>query len=361
MIEIMRRSTMDIKKRTEEVTKPKGENKMENARVNQILENLKGFGTNPSQLYTNQEIVDHLTALQTALARGVFERLHAENLRERDIMIHFESLAVEYGLEASDLFIRFKSNMSELGYTIGSFIKGMHGERIARRALKLLSYEKDIRILYNVQLADDEAQAEYDAIVIAPYGLFVVEVKNWGASMTITPNGLLQRDDDSGIVYDLPGRMSLKEALLREYLGDLFPNNYHNMLLLSNEKAQLQDNYRKISVSCGGGIAYEIKSYNNTSPEMSDAQVNIVAESILKHHKEQRALCPIKCEEIITDYSVLMAQIEEASSVANEESILYEATIPKSKPKESNRMIKWFDRINWKKVGTAARQASQLF
>jgi hypothetical protein len=330
---------------------------MENARVNQILESLKGFGTNPNQLYTNQEIVDHLTVLQTALARGVFERLHAENLRERDIMIHFESLAAEYGLETSDLFIRFKSNMSELGFTIGSFIKGMHGERIARRALKLLSYEKDISILYNVQLEDNEAQAEYDAIVIAPYGIFVVEVKNWGTSMTVAPNGLIQRDDGSGIVYDIPGRMSVKEALLREYLGELFPKSYHNMLLFSNEKAQVQDNYGKIPMSFGGGISYEIKSYNKTSPEMSEAQVNIISETILEHHKEQRALCQVKCAEIVADYAVLMAQIEEASSAASEESMLDEATILKSKPKDSNRISrigKWFGRINWRKVGAAA-------
>lgn len=31
--------------------------------------------------------------------------------------------------------------MGELGYTIGSFIKGMKGERIARRALKLISFD----------------------------------------------------------------------------------------------------------------------------------------------------------------------------------------------------------------------------
>jgi hypothetical protein len=325
-----------------------------NTRINQIRESLQGLGTHPNQTYTNQEIVEHLITLQSALARGVFEKTHAEHLRDRDIMIHFESLAKEYGIDTTETYIRFKSNMSALGFTIGSFIKGLNGEKIAKRALKLLSFEKGVRILYNVQLEDDDAQTEYDAIVIAPYGLFVIEVKNWGSSMTIAPNGLIQRDDDSSIVYDLPGRMSLKEALLREYLGDLFPNNYHNMLLLSNEKAQLQDNYQKISVSCGGGIAYEIKSYNKTNPELSDAQVSIVAETILKHHKEQRALCPVKCEEIIADYAVLMTLIEEASSAANEESILDEATIPRSKPKESNRMIKWFDRINWRKVGTIA-------
>lgn len=211
---------------------------MNSTRMNQIIENLKELGTNQNILYTNQEVIDHLTDLQGAMARGVFEKTHAENLRDRDMMIHFEALAKEYGIDKSDTYLRFKANMSELGYTIGSFIKGMNGERIARRALKLLSYDKGIRILYNVQLKDEDVQAEYDAIVIAPYGMFVIEVKNWGASMTISPNGLLIRNDDNDVVYDIPGRMSIKEALLRKYLKELFPADYHNMLLFPNERAQ---------------------------------------------------------------------------------------------------------------------------
>ena len=133
---------------------------MNTNRMSQIIESLNGLGTKQNTMYTNQEIIDHLTELQGAMARGVFEKTHAENLRDRDIMIHFEALAKEYGLNESDTYIRFKSNMSELGYTIGSFIKGMNGERIAKRALKLLSYDKGIRILYNVQLEDKDAQAE---------------------------------------------------------------------------------------------------------------------------------------------------------------------------------------------------------
>lgn len=261
---------------------------MNTNRMSQIIESLNGLGTKQNTMYTNQEIIDHLTELQGAMARGVFEKTHAENLRDRDIMIHFESLAKEYGLDESDTYIRFKSNMSELGYTIGSFIKGMNGERIVKRALKLLSYDKGIRILYNVQLEDEDAQAEYDAIVITPYGMFVVEVKNWGVSMTISPNGLLTRNDDSGIVYDLPGRMSVKEALLREHLQELFPKNYHNMLLLSNERAQVEDNYHQISISCGGGISYEIKSYGKSGNTLTEEQVTKIVDTILANHKEQR-------------------------------------------------------------------------
>lgn len=321
---------------------------MNTNRMSQIIESLNGLGTQRGIMYTNQEIIDHLRELQGAMARGVFEKTHAENLRDRDIMIHFEALAKEYGLDGTDTYLRFKSNMSELGYTIGSFIKGMNGERIAKRALKLLSYDKGIRILYNIQLEDEDVQAEYDAIVITPYGMFVVEVKNWGASMTISSNGLLTRNDDSGIVYDLPGRMSIKEALLREHLQELFPKNYHNMLLLSNERAQIQDNYHQISISCGGGISYEIKSYSKNGNTMTEEEIAKIADTLLANHKEQRALCSVKCEEIIADYAELMVQIEAASNGTVEELTdpktpvlekVFKANVLKGHP--------WFKRVDW--------------
>ena len=107
---------------------------MNNARINQIITNLNGLGTSPEVLYTNQEIIDKLKELQAAMMRGIYEKTHAENLRDRDIMLHFEALAKEYGLESTETYRRFAGNMTEMCYTIGSFIKGMNGERIARRA-----------------------------------------------------------------------------------------------------------------------------------------------------------------------------------------------------------------------------------
>ena len=41
---------------------------MTNTRMNQIIEPLVGLGTKPDVMYTNQEVVDHLKALQSALA-----------------------------------------------------------------------------------------------------------------------------------------------------------------------------------------------------------------------------------------------------------------------------------------------------
>ena len=116
---------------------------MTNTRMNQIIEPLVGLGTRPDVMYTNQEVVDHLKALQSALAQGVFEKTHAENLRDRDIMIHFEALAKEYGLDGTEIYHRFKANMDELGYTIGSFIKG-----ILTGTLRILSLRGRTHVVY---------------------------------------------------------------------------------------------------------------------------------------------------------------------------------------------------------------------
>lgn len=285
---------------------------MNEIRENSIKELFEGVGPDSTTLYTNQEIVDLLMELQKTMISGVYEKTHAEYMREKDLMVHFATLAAEYGLKETETYKRFESNMNDLGYTIGSFIKGMKGEKIARRALKLISFDKNVKILYNIALEDEDAQAEYDAIVIAPYGLFVVEVKNWGSEMHIDENGILRRNDQD-IKYDLPGRMSVKEGLLREYLGDIFPDKYQGIVLFSNENAKVQDDYKQMPVCYGGGIVYSIRSFNKGEEILTASQINEIAEKITSNHKEQRALCKVNCEEIVEDYASLMAAIEEAA------------------------------------------------
>lgn len=340
------------------------------SRVSQIKKQLKGLGTSPYRLYTNQEVVDRLKELQAAMTRGVFEKTHAENLRDKDIMLHFKTLAEEYGLAQTDTYCRFETNMRELSYTIGTYIKGMCGERMARKSLKLLSLDKNTRILYNVQLEDEDVQAEYDAIVITPYGLFVVEVKNWDGDITITPSGLLTKDEGK-ITYSLADKMSIKEALLREYLQDQFPASFHTMLLLPTEKAHVQDDYQKIFMCCGGALSYEIRSFESPENAMTAEQVAAIAETICAHHKEQRTLCPVNCDEIIGDYAILMARIEELA--ANSESLgedrpedIEHSETQKETPAETDHKEptaqeasakRWYESVNW---GSLAAQAAVI-
>ena len=280
-------------------------------RVTFIKEGLNELGTKAGVFYTNQEIIDKLKELQAALSRGIFEKTHAENFMEREIIRHFEMLAAEYGLESSDRFYRFKKNVEELGMTIGTYIKGMAGERSARKALKLLGMDKGVKILYNVCLEEDDCQAEYDAIVLAPYGVFVIEVKNWAGSAKITSKGLLKKIGFGEVTYDLSGRMGMKEALLRSSLGDLFPKKYINMVLFSNEKVEIEDDYHRIPYVIGGGISNEIRLFAKSGNALTEKQISKIEARILEVHKEQKTLCDVKCEEIIDDYASLMAEIEE--------------------------------------------------
>ena len=187
--------------------------------------------------------------------------------------------------------------------------------------------------------------------MVAPYGMFVIEVKNWGTAVTISPNGLLTRDDNSDIIYDLPGRMSVKEALLREYLQEIFPAHYHSLLLFPNERVQIQDNYHQVPISCGAGISYQIKSYAKTGESLTAEQVEKIAETILANHKEQRALCSVRCDEIIADYAKLMVQIEEASGKAGNIPSEPKAPAPANAVTQTERP--WFRQIDWGNVAAS--------
>jgi len=293
---------------------------MNTERAMHIKSSLEGLGTDPTKGYTHKEIIDKLIELENALLSAVYEKNHAENMRPQDLTKHFSTLAEEFGLNNSEVYKRFVANMDELDHTVKSLIAGQRGERIARSSLKPLTYNGDIKILYNVQLEDEVMKTEYDAIVIAPYGLFVVEVKNWPGRVTLTSDGFLTRDGSS-VISNLAARMIVKESLLKECLGDLFPKRYSGILLFPEEKTMLKDEYHQIPFSYGISIINSIKQYSNGSVVLSPAQIEAVSELITNSNKNQYTYCDVKCSEIIEDFATLMSQIESASNNEEDESI----------------------------------------
>lgn len=286
---------------------------MNTNRVEQIKESLSGLGTTPDQGYSNKEIISRLIELENALLAGVYEKNHAENMRPQDLTKHFATLAEEFGLDKSATYKRFTANMDELDFAVKTFIGGQKGEQLAKSSLRPLSFDQNTKILYNIALEDDEMKTEYDAIVIAPYGLFVVEVKNWNGDVTLTRDGFLTRNNGA-ISTNLAARMLVKESLLRECLGDLFPENYHSILLFPENKTRLKDEYHRLPIGYGAGIANSIRCCASTTTRISSDQINAIVEKLFANHTEQLTYCTVKCEEIIADFATLMAQMESASS-----------------------------------------------
>lgn len=285
-------------------------------RVDQIKASLAGYGTTPEKGYSNKEIISRLIELENALLAGVYEKNHAENMRPQDLTKHFAALAEEFGLDESSTYKRFVKNMDELDFAVKTFIGGQRGEQLARGSLRPLTFDQSVKILYNIALENGEMKTEYDAIVIAPFGLFVVEVKNWNGDVMLTKDGFLTRSNGA-VCTNLAARMLVKEALLRECLADLWPETYHGILLFPENKTRLRDEYHRLPVGYGAGIANSIRACSSSRARIPHEQIEAIADRITSHHAEQLTYCTVKCNEIIEDFAMLMAQMESAS---NEES-----------------------------------------
>jgi len=330
---------------------------MNTERVEQIKKSLEGIGTNPSTGYTHQEIIDKLIELEKALLAGVYEKNHAENMRPQDLTTHFALLAEEFGLDDSDTYQRFLINMDDLDHTVKSLIAGQKGERLAKLSLRPLTYDQNVRILYNIALGNDNMKTEYDAIVIAPYGLFTVEVKNWTGDVTLTKDGFLVRNG-SHFSKNLAARMLVKETLLKEQLGDLFPANYSGVLLFPEDKTRFRDDYRRIPVGYGAGVANSIRFSEGTRIVLTPDQINAIAERLTAANLEQYTLCTVKCDEIIDDFATLMAQMESASVEEEDDSLGLSVdatlTIPDSVMEFVNKGKDILSNVNWDRVKSAA-------
>lgn len=321
----------------------------------QIRATLEGLGTEQDVLYTNDEIIENLDELQRALASGLFAATHVECARAKDIMAGIEKLAVERGLDTTPEFQRLNSNMGYLGYTIASLIKGRTGERNTMKALQLLALDKNVRILYNIAIQDGEAQTEYDAIILAPYGVFAVEVKNYNESMRITESGMLEKQENPDLQYNLGGRMNCKEYLLRKVLGDRLPAaQYHGLLLYANEYSRLTDDYKRIRICYRNTIVQDIQAFDTGVTLFTQDQISEMEQLLVQVHTPKRYACRVNCEAIKEDFTYLMEQIAPTPEI--EEEIPADEAVPEMPfdipMEEAVKHFSWKE--FWCGVGTGA-------
>lgn len=279
-------------------------------KLNDICVSLEGIGTEKNVLYTNEEMIENLDKLQRALACSIFAATHVECTRAKEIMAGIKRMAIAHGMDTTPEYQRLNANMNQLGYTIGSLIKGRNGERNTEKALQLLELDKNVRILYNVAIQAEDAQTEYDAIILAPYGVFVVEVKNYNEDMRITESGMFERLTNPDFQYNLGGRMNCKEYLLRKTLGDLLPAaNYHSILLYANEYSKLVDDYGRIQVCFRNTIVQDVKKYDDGQAVFSQDQLTAMEHTLRSIHTPKRYACKVDCTAIKEDFAYLMGKM----------------------------------------------------
>ena len=277
----------------------------------EIKDRLSGIGTMASASYTNQEIVDHLKDLQYAIAHEVCGEDEGSRVRADVIVQAIEGKVKELGLQDSECFITFKQDMQDIGREIALTISGMKGEAKGFRALKALEYDTDTYVLHNVCLNDGEGRTEIDALVISPYGVFVIEMKNCRKTMTITKDGYFQKLDNPDYQYPLGERMCCKEILVRETLGEALNVPVRSMLLLVND-ADVIDEFGKIQMANRNTVVYKIRSYAKESKHLEKDEVSEMVAKVEASHEEAKYPCSLDCERIVDNLAALVDEIESA-------------------------------------------------
>ena len=303
-------------------------------------------------LYNNEELEHLVVGFQAAVSQVMLSSGIADKITPRDITSFLERLATENGVEEDETFQRLRDEMRDLGFLIGSLKKGAKGEKRTREGLRNMEFSPDVKILYNITLDDGTDRTEYDAIVLTPYGLFVIEAKNFNGDARITEKGILLRDDDRFGAYNLGEKMNRKEFLLRSCLGELASVPYHALLLYVNEQADVKDEYRLIPITYCNTVAKTIQQFDHGDELITPDELKQIEEEILGHQIDARYPCSVDCQQIISDLTVILRKIGNAKEpCVPKEPPVQPRYVPAPRRVKPGKRYPWYKKAGWALLG----------
>lgn len=222
-----------------------------------------------SKTYTNEEILERLKSLERLLLERVFETSYSESLRTYDLIDHLRSKGHDLGLEGEDTYAALIRDLKKLSSTIGGLINGRRGELLAAKSLRCL--HGDSILLSNIALPNGASFEEYDQVLIAHSGIYVIEVKNYRNDVVIDDGGILHCGIRS---YNVGERMREKMHALWDAVqfssdGCITEENVHGMLLFVNNDASVTDHFHRVPVMRCGQIVYSIEDANRCDEKLS--------------------------------------------------------------------------------------------
>ena len=131
------------------------------------------------------------------------------------------------------------------------------------------------------------------------------------------------------------------------------------MLLIPENKTRLKDEYHQIPIAYGESIANSIRFCSGTRVEMSPRRIDAIAKRLCFNSVEQLSPCPVRCDVIIDDFAMLMAQMEAASNeeVEQDDDGTIEVTVtaniemsPNSGEVLSHKLDN-LSNVDWKRIG----------
>ena len=296
---------------------------MEMSRINELMASMNSFG---KEAYHKSELLDEMFALQREIVTLTFNEDHAttSDLKIWDVERHLEQMNQNCENIADEELKRFKSGSKKLCNLIKAEISGNRGEYKAFRTLDYL--HTDHIILKNIELKDGDLRTELDAVVITPYGITIVEVKNTAKNIFIDENGSYYRTGQY-LKWDcnIAQKMDVKEELLVKALASQGIENVeiNKVVVFTDNRIEIQNKYTKIHTCFVSQLPYLIDGFKSQLRLTFEEMENI--EKFIKNADYKEAYpFGFDVQQYKTDFATLMALLEEASAKLDDETVIEE-------------------------------------
>lgn len=290
---------------------------MNENRVNELVASMNSFG---KEAYYKRELLDEMMALQREIVTLTFNGEHAAtaDLKIWDVERHLEQLNEECGHVADEELNQFESGCKVLCNLIKAEISGNRGEYKAFRTLDYI--RTDHIILKNIELKYGDDRTELDAVVITPYGITIVEVKNTARDIFIDENGDYYRTGeflnwDCNIVQ----KMNLKEELLKRALEEegFADVDINKIVVFTDNRIKVQNKCTDIKTSFASQLPYLIEGFKKRTDLSKTAMEQI--EEVIKNAESKEAYpFEFNTAKYKEDFSRLMVALEDASAKTEE-------------------------------------------
>lgn len=198
---------------------------------------------------------------------------------------------------------------------------GQKGEDRAAQAMELLG-DKVIS-LQNLRLKYNNLDIEHDLVIIAPTGIFSVEVKNKRNNGTISEKGILKSGSHS---ENLIEQIRRHTNSLSRHLEDIYKKQpqmkkklkVYPIILWANDRSSVKDQFREVPVCYINRLEYEIFKKDRYTARLSRNEMEDISAK-LKKRKHQNRLYPLCVDktylEELTEYSLqdLKKQMEDTT------------------------------------------------
>lgn len=224
----------------------------------EIVGRLEATGFMIEGAYTHDQLLDGMKGFERAALREVFRDEYSESLRAYDLSAHFRDMASKYALCDTEVYGRLSWGLHRLSREISSLVNGARGERYMARALGWLKCENEV--LLNVELEHEGERCEYDAIVVTPSGIDIVESKFFNYHAEIDSDGFFHdRARSRERSYNAGEKMRAKEHVLFSVIEEASPGAVprscvRSILFVANNNAIVDDRFGLVDVCNSGQI-----------------------------------------------------------------------------------------------------------